>query len=92
MQYEVLKLNREDRNTFFLLQATKEHFYKFSPLLMQNIPHEMVNVWIMKKEILEPKRLIPALVQYDHTKNQSQVSIPLQTSLKNFLLLFEMFM
>ena len=45
-------------------------FYKFSPILMQNIPHETVDAWISKRELLEPKKLIPALVQYDHSERK----------------------
>jgi len=46
-------------------QMNKELFYKFSPLLMQHIPRETVNAWIAKKDQLDPRLLIPALVQYD---------------------------
>ncbi len=51
-----------------------ELFYKFSPLLMQNIPKETVDAWISKGKQLDPKKLIPALVQYDHQKYRAQVS------------------
>lgn len=47
-------------------------FYKFSPLLMQNIPQETVTAWITQKTNLEALRLIPALVQYDHNKYRQQ--------------------
>ncbi|XP_065901474.1 vacuolar protein sorting-associated protein 18 homolog [Dysidea avara] len=38
-------------------------FYKFSPLLMQHIPTATVDAWIEKGKSLEPKRLIPSLIQ-----------------------------
>ena len=47
-------------------QMNKELFYRFSPLLMQHVPYETVNAWIAKKEHLDPRLLIPALVQYDN--------------------------
>lgn len=40
---------------------------------MQNNPEETVNAWIKQKDQLDPKRLIPALVQYDHNKYAAQV-------------------
>ncbi|ORX53539.1 hypothetical protein DM01DRAFT_1046133 [Hesseltinella vesiculosa] len=49
------------------LQNNKELFYQFSPVLMENEPHETVNVW-MRQTTLNPRRLIPALLNYDHTK------------------------
>lgn len=40
---------------------------------MQNIPKPTVDVWIAMGERLDPKKLIPALVQYDHQKYRAQV-------------------
>ncbi|CAH1786190.1 unnamed protein product [Owenia fusiformis] len=53
-------------------QPDKELLYKFSPLLMQNIPELTVDAWINTGRNLDPKRLIPALVQYDHLKYKTQ--------------------
>ena len=53
-------------------QMNKELFYKFSPLLMQHIPRETVNAWIAKKDQLDPRLLIPALVQYDDQRYADQ--------------------
>ncbi|XP_018420875.1 PREDICTED: vacuolar protein sorting-associated protein 18 homolog [Nanorana parkeri] len=39
-------------------------FYKFSPVLMQHIPKNVVDSWIMMGKRLHPKNLIPALVNY----------------------------
>ena len=38
-------------------------FYKFSPLLMQHIPTVTVDAWIEKGKNLQPKKLIPSLIQ-----------------------------
>ena len=48
-----------------VLQNNRELFYSFSPQLMQNVPAETVDAWISKRDLLDPRRLIPALVQYD---------------------------
>lgn len=53
-------------------QSDVELYYKFSPLLMQYIPKETVSAWIKKSSELEPMKLIPALVQYDHDKYREQ--------------------
>ena len=58
---------------YLSFQNDVELFYKFSPLLMQNVPKETVDAWISKGKDLDPKRLIPALVQYDHNKYRMQV-------------------
>ncbi|KAF7724526.1 hypothetical protein EC973_000903 [Apophysomyces ossiformis] len=47
-------------------QANPDTFYKFSPLLMENMPYEAVNTW-MKQENLNARLLIPALLRYDHS-------------------------
>uniref|UniRef100_A0A4W3J9J1 Vacuolar protein sorting-associated protein 18 homolog n=1 Tax=Callorhinchus milii TaxID=7868 RepID=A0A4W3J9J1_CALMI len=39
-------------------------FYKFSPLLMQHLPRQVVDAWIQMRKQLDPKSLIPALVNY----------------------------
>ncbi|XP_052234264.1 vacuolar protein sorting-associated protein 18 homolog [Dreissena polymorpha] len=52
-------------------------YYKFSPLLIQYIPKETVTAWISAEgpnKHLDPKQLIPALVQYDHRKYLQQGS------------------
>ena len=42
---------------------------------MQNIPRELVDAWITKKDRLDPRQLIPALVQYDSHKYKAQVGV-----------------
>ncbi|XP_062517021.1 vacuolar protein sorting-associated protein 18 homolog [Corticium candelabrum] len=48
-------------------QKDIELYYKFSPVLIQHVPREIVNAWISMRNHLDPKRLIPALVQYEQT-------------------------
>lgn len=71
-------LQQDDYNGALLIlrkQSDVELYYKFSPLLMQYIPKETVTAWIAKSAELEPMKLIPALVQYDHDKYREQVFI-----------------
>ncbi|XP_071954720.1 vacuolar protein sorting-associated protein 18 homolog [Antedon mediterranea] len=49
-------------------------FYKFSPVLMQHIPKALVDAWILMKKKLDPKKLIPSLVQYDHSVQTNQTN------------------
>ncbi|OCT66404.1 hypothetical protein XELAEV_18042658mg [Xenopus laevis] len=42
-------------------------FYKFSPVLMQHIPTKVVDAWISMGKKLDPKNLIPALVNYSQS-------------------------
>ncbi|XP_041365438.1 vacuolar protein sorting-associated protein 18 homolog isoform X2 [Gigantopelta aegis] len=53
-------------------QTDVELYYKFSPLLMQYTPKETVDSWINLGRQLDPKKLIPALVQYDHNRYREQ--------------------
>ena len=38
-------------------------FYKFSPALMRHCPEETVKSWIEMNNLLDPKKLIPSLIQ-----------------------------
>uniref|UniRef100_A0A8C7HXD0 Vacuolar protein sorting-associated protein 18 homolog n=1 Tax=Oncorhynchus kisutch TaxID=8019 RepID=A0A8C7HXD0_ONCKI len=49
-------------------------FYKFSPILMQHIPKKVVDAWIQMGSRLEPKKLIPALVNYSQMGSTQQVN------------------
>ncbi|GFN86697.1 vacuolar protein sorting-associated protein 18 homolog [Plakobranchus ocellatus] len=53
-------------------QSDMELYYRFSPLLMQYVSKETVEAWIKQGRQLDPKKLIPALVQYDHSRNREQ--------------------
>uniref|UniRef100_A0AAY4AWJ0 Vacuolar protein sorting-associated protein 18 homolog n=1 Tax=Denticeps clupeoides TaxID=299321 RepID=A0AAY4AWJ0_9TELE len=49
-------------------------FYKFSPVLMQHIPNKVVDAWIQMGGRLDPKNLIPALVNYSQMGGTRQIS------------------
>ncbi|KAK7491492.1 hypothetical protein BaRGS_00017321 [Batillaria attramentaria] len=53
-------------------QSDIELYYKFSPLLMQYQPKDTVDAWIRQGKQLDPKKLIPALVQYDQNRSHVQ--------------------
>ncbi|XP_054749145.2 vacuolar protein sorting-associated protein 18 homolog [Lytechinus pictus] len=48
-------------------------FYKFSPVLMQHIPNDLVSAWLEQGKALEAKKLIPSLVQCDSGPSEKQV-------------------
>lgn len=49
-------------------------FYKFSPVLMQNIPKRVVDAWIQMGKRLDPKKLIPALMNYSQMGSTQQIN------------------
>lgn len=49
-------------------------FYKFSPVLMQHIPKNVVDAWIKMGKRLDPKKLIPALVNYSQIGSTQQIN------------------
>ncbi|XP_061405705.1 vacuolar protein sorting-associated protein 18 homolog [Lethenteron reissneri] len=48
--------------------------YRFSPVLMQHVPRELVKTWIEMGRRLEPRRLIPALVSHHQAQGNEQVN------------------
>lgn len=48
-------------------------FYKFSPVLMQHIPKKVVDAWIQMGKRLNPKKLIPALMNYSQMGSTQQI-------------------
>ena len=69
--------------TIFSFQGDNELFYKFSPVLMQHIPRETVDVW--KQRDLDPRKLIPALVTHEQQTDDAYVSVFLQSCLHTTL-------
>lgn len=49
-------------------------YYKYSPILMEYIPYETVNMWIHEPN-LNPRHLIPALLKYDPKKSYGKEGI-----------------
>ncbi len=43
-------------------------YYKFSPVLIKHIPQETVEAWIACERCLNPKKLIPSLIQCNQTE------------------------
>jgi len=52
-------------------QHDNELFYKFSPVLMQQIPKDTVSVWKLRS--LDPRKLIPALVTHEQQMDASYI-------------------
>ena len=63
---------------FSLLQHDNELFYKFSPVLMQQIPKDTVSVWKLRS--LDPRKLIPALVTHEQQMDASYVCFEIRLS------------
>jgi len=49
-------------------QSSLDLYYKFSPILMECMPYETVNMWIHEPK-LNPRHLIPSLLKYDPQKS-----------------------
>lgn len=49
-------------------------FYKFSPVLMQHIPKKVVDAWVQMGKQLDPKKLIPALMNYSQRGSSQQIN------------------
>ena len=47
-------------------------YYKFSPVLVKHTPKETVAAWISAGKQLDPKKLIPALIQCTQPEDSSQ--------------------
>jgi len=51
-------------------------FYEFSPIFMYHIPYYTVNAWIKIHSNLDPRKLLPSIMRYNHANNieDSQVN------------------
>lgn len=59
-----IQRDRWDESLAVLKKQTKpENFYKYSTVLMANVPAELIDI-LMRQTNLEPQRLIPALLNY----------------------------
>ena len=47
-------------------------FYKFSPALMRHCPEQTVKAWIDMDRLLDPKKLIPSLIQCNAPEEEMQ--------------------
>ncbi|SAM02532.1 hypothetical protein [Absidia glauca] len=48
-------------------------FYTYSPILMEAVPRETVDIWIVHPK-LNPRLLIPSLLRYDHNTISDKVT------------------
>ena len=58
---EALKAPEKERRSRF--RRFEGLFYKFSPSFMRHCPEETVKAWIEMDRLLDPKKLIPSLIQ-----------------------------
>ncbi|KAI8078651.1 Pep3/Vps18/deep orange family-domain-containing protein [Halteromyces radiatus] len=76
INYWIMEKNWKKALEVLSKQNKTDIFYRFSPVLMENEPYETVNIW-MRQPNLNPRRLIPALLRYDHSK-LAEKSLPNQ--------------
>jgi vacuolar protein sorting-associated protein 18 len=62
----VYTLDFECSGTELLIQVVPELFYRYSPVLVQNMPNEIINLWL-KCDFLNPRLLLPSMLNYKHT-------------------------
>lgn len=68
----VLELPEKERRARFKMYA--DLFYRFSPMLVKKCAMETVASWIKMDQLLEPHKLIPALIQCNQPADSAQVS------------------
>jgi hypothetical protein len=54
-------------------KGVSQMYYDFSPALMRHAPQATVDAWMSRKKKLEPVKLIPALVQYNLSKDELKI-------------------
>ena len=69
----VLKLPQKEQKHHFKIFA--DLFYKFSPGLVKRCAGDTVEAWIKMGKLLEPQRLIPALIQCNQPADPAQVTL-----------------
>ncbi|CAO3652841.1 unnamed protein product [Cunninghamella blakesleeana] len=68
----------EERNWMKVLeilgkQTNLDMYYKYSPILMEHIPRETVDIWMLNPN-LNPRMLIPSLLRYDHKTSLNKIT------------------
>ncbi|ESO08844.1 hypothetical protein HELRODRAFT_109889 [Helobdella robusta] len=53
-------------------QVSKDIIYHYSPYLIHHIPSKTIDFWISKGSQLEPRSLLPSLVQYEKNSHYSK--------------------
>ncbi|CAO3596798.1 unnamed protein product [Absidia cylindrospora] len=54
-------------------QVNLDMFYTYSPVLMEAVPRETVDIWMLHTK-LNPRLLIPSLLRYDHNTISDKVT------------------
>ena len=55
-------------------QKFAELYYKFSPMFVKHIPGKTVDAWKAAERHLNPKKLIPALIQCNQPGDKNQAT------------------
>ncbi|VDD85183.1 unnamed protein product [Enterobius vermicularis] len=71
-----LQMKYEEALEIIALQSNPEYFYKYSPILIEHVPIELVNLWIEREKYLSPEKLLPAL--YRCQQNPKMVAAAFQ--------------
>jgi hypothetical protein len=69
LSYWIQRERWEESLTVLKKQTKPENFYKYSSVLMANVPAELVDI-LMRQSNLDPQRLIPALLNYNKITTQ----------------------
>ena len=70
---DVLMLNAPDKDKKARFNPFALLFYRYSPVLVKKCAEKTVDAWIKMDKFLEPKRLIPALIQCNQSVDSKQV-------------------
>ena len=70
---ESLTLDVPDRDKKARFTPFASLFYRFSPILVKKCAEKTVDAWIKMGKYLEPQKLIPALIQCNHSPDSKQV-------------------
>jgi hypothetical protein len=68
LSYWIQRDRWEESLTVLKKQTKPQNFYKYSTVLMANVPAELIDI-LMRQSNLDPQRLIPALLNYNKISN-----------------------
>ncbi|KAI0321128.1 Pep3/Vps18/deep orange family-domain-containing protein [Amylostereum chailletii] len=66
VEHWILEEEWSKANEIISRQSSLDLYYRFAPVLMRHSPKETVDAWL-RQPALDPLRLIPALLQFQHT-------------------------
>jgi len=70
---DVLMLNAADKDKKLRFSPFAILFYRYSPMLVKKCAEKTVDAWIKMDKFLEPKKLVPALIQCNQSADSKQV-------------------